>query len=49
MAKDEPKKTVHRESVGGHFVTKRYAENHPRTTETERVRIKPPEPPKKGK
>ncbi|MEH2514536.1 hypothetical protein V1279_000109 [Bradyrhizobium sp. AZCC 1610] len=43
----EPKKTVRRDSEDGQFVTKRYAETHPRTTETERVRVKPPSPPKK--
>ena len=39
MAKStEPKRTVYRNSEDGRFVTKRYAEKHPRTTETERVR-----------
>ncbi|MBP1290262.1 hypothetical protein AB7M56_000152 [Bradyrhizobium elkanii] len=43
----EPKKTVRRDSEDGRFVTKRYADNHPKTTETERVRVKPPASPKK--
>jgi hypothetical protein len=42
-----PTKIVHRDSTDGQFVTERYAENHPDTTEKERVHIKPPEPPKK--
>lgn len=36
--KTEPKKTVYRDSTDGQFVTKRYAERHPDTTEKERVR-----------
>lgn len=36
---DEPKKTVYRDSEDGQFVTKRYAETHPRTTERERVDV----------
>jgi hypothetical protein len=49
MAKQssEPKKTIFRDSKDGQFRTQRYAENNPDTTEKERVRIKPPEPPKK--
>ena len=47
MAKSEPKKTVYRKSTDGQWATKQYAENHQSTTEKERVRIKPPEPPKK--
>jgi hypothetical protein len=43
----EPKKTVYRDSKEGGFVTKKYAEAHPDTTEKERVRIRPPQPPKK--
>ncbi|SDA16531.1 hypothetical protein SAMN05216315_10812 [Nitrosospira sp. Nsp18] len=42
-----PKKTVHRSSENGEFVTKKYADSHPKTTEKERVRISPPKP--KGK
>lgn len=34
----EPKKTVHRSSESGQFVTKQYAERHPKSTERERVR-----------
>jgi hypothetical protein len=37
MSKKATKKTVHRSSVSGRFVTKKYAETHKRTTETERV------------
>lgn len=32
-------RTVNRSSETGEFVTKRYAEQHPRTTETERVKV----------
>jgi hypothetical protein len=39
----EKKKTVYRDSEDGQFTTKRYAEDHPSTTEKERVRIRPPE------
>jgi hypothetical protein len=40
MAKNaEPKKTVYRDSEDGQFVTKKYSETHPKTTEKERVRI----------
>lgn len=39
MAKQEEKKTVHRDSEKGRFVTQEYAEKHPKTTEKERVRI----------
>lgn len=31
------RRTVHRSSVTGRFVTKKYAAKHKRTTETERV------------
>ncbi len=41
------KKTVHRSSESGQFVTKKYAENHPRTTERERVSVQRPAPAKK--
>lgn len=41
-------RTVHRSSETGRFVTKRYAETHPRTAERERVKVPPPSPkPKK--
>jgi hypothetical protein len=39
-------RTIHRDSVSGRIVTEKYAETHPRTTETERVRIPPPSPKK---
>ena len=38
MAKQAKKKTVYRSSVKGTFVTKRFAETHPKTTEKEKVR-----------
>lgn len=38
----EQKKTVRRDSEDGQFVTKEYADRHPKTTETERVRVVPP-------
>ncbi len=42
-----PRKTVHRDAEDGRFVTKKYADNHPRTTEKERVRTDPPPSKKK--
>jgi len=30
--------TVHRSSVSGRFVTEKYADKHPKTTETEKVK-----------
>ena len=33
------KKTVHRSSVTGQFVTEGYAKKHPKTTERERVNV----------
>lgn len=39
MSAKEPKKTVHRNSDDGRFVTKRYAERNPKTTERERVPV----------
>jgi hypothetical protein len=45
--KGEPKKTVYRDSRDGQFITKREAEQRPKTSEKERVRIRPPESPKK--
>ena len=39
--KSKPKpqrKTVHRDSKTGEFVTEKYAQKHPNTTEKERVR-----------
>lgn len=39
--KEEPKKTVHRDSKDGQFVTEDYAKKHPATTEKERVRTGP--------
>lgn len=47
MGSREEKKTVYRDSKDGQFVKRDYAESHPDTTEKERVRIRPPEPPKK--
>jgi hypothetical protein len=43
----EPKKTVYRDSRDGQFITRREAEQRPDMSEKERVRIKPPQPPKK--
>jgi hypothetical protein len=37
MAKKAHKKTVHRSSKTGRFVTEKYAKKHPNTTEKERV------------
>lgn len=43
MAKEkETRKTVYRDSDEGKFVTKEYADKHPKTTERERVRVSPP-------
>jgi hypothetical protein len=36
------KKEVNRSSVSGRFVTERYADTHPRTTETQHVPVKNP-------
>lgn len=35
------KKTVHRSSITGQFVTSKDAAKHPKTTETERVKVPP--------
>jgi hypothetical protein len=42
MAKTIPTKPVDRSAVTGRFVTPRYAETHPRTTEHEHVPISNP-------
>lgn len=42
MAKQIPMKVVHRDSDKGQFVTKRFADNHPKTTEREHVPIHNP-------
>lgn len=42
MAKTIPTKPVNRSSVTGRFVTERYANNHPRTTEREHVPVSNP-------
>ena len=42
------KKTIYRSSVTGRIVTKKYAENHSKTTEKERVSTGKPKP-KDGK
>jgi hypothetical protein len=47
MAQKTITKTVHRDSGSGRFVTERYAKTHPKTTETERVKV--PTNPKPGK
>ena len=39
MAKQKvPTQTVHRSSQSGRFVTERYADRHPDTTERERIK-----------
>lgn len=45
--KPPPARTIRRSSVTGRIVTKQYADKHPRTTETERVRV-PSRKPAKG-
>lgn len=47
MACKTKSKTVNRDSGSGQFVTKRYADSHPRTTETEKVRVPVNPKPKK--
>jgi hypothetical protein len=47
MAQKTSTKTVHRDSGTGQFVREKYAKTHPKTTETERVRV--PVNPKPGK
>jgi hypothetical protein len=47
MASNGTKKTIRRSSITGRIVTAAYAATHPKTTETERVRVSPP--PKKNK
>jgi hypothetical protein len=42
MSKTIPMKPVDRNSVDGRFVTPKYAEKHPRTTEHERVPVSNP-------
>lgn len=37
MSSKQPRKTVYRDSGSGQFVTERFAERHPKTTERERV------------
>lgn len=41
MAKNKTK-IIHRSSETGKLVTEKYAKAHPKTTETERVKISPP-------
>ena len=36
--KQVPAQIVHRNSIDGRFVTKTYADRHPRTTERERIK-----------
>jgi hypothetical protein len=49
MAKATTTKTVHRSSESGKFVTKSYTQSHPRTTETERVKVPVQHPKPKGR
>jgi hypothetical protein len=46
MSSSGDKRTIHRSSVTGRIVTPEYAASHPKTTETERVRVPPPSPKK---
>lgn len=39
MVQKTSTKTVNRDSGTGQFVTERYAKTHPKTTETEKVRV----------
>lgn len=48
MASKGTTRTIHRSSVTGRIVKPSYAATHPRTTETERVRVPAPTR-KKGK
>ena len=43
MAKTIPTKVVNRSAVSGKFVTQRYAQTHPRTTEREHVPVSNPQ------
>lgn len=38
MSKKVPRQTAHRSSETGRFVTERFADRHPKTTERERIR-----------
>ncbi|VVD91564.1 hypothetical protein PHO31112_01648 [Pandoraea horticolens] len=42
-----PTKVVNRSSVSGQFVTDKYAQKHPSTTERQHVRTPPPTKPKR--
>jgi hypothetical protein len=46
MAKTIPTKPIDRSAITGRFVTERYAEMHPNTTEHERVPVSNPKKPK---
>jgi hypothetical protein len=41
-------RVINRSSVSGRIVTEKYAKSHPKTTETERVRVPVSTPTKKG-
>jgi hypothetical protein len=41
-SKPQTTREVHRSSESGKFVTEKYADKHPKTTETEKVKIPPP-------
>lgn len=43
MAKTIPTKPVYRDSRSGEFVTERYADKHPATTEREHVPVSNPQ------
>jgi hypothetical protein len=42
VAKTIPTKVINRSAVTGEFVTQRYANNHPKTTEREHVPVSNP-------
>jgi len=42
MAKTIPTKVINRSAVSGQFVTQRFAQTHPRTTEREHVPVSNP-------
>lgn len=42
MSSKKPTITVNRSAVTGKFVTEKYADSHPRTTETEHYKRPPP-------
>jgi hypothetical protein len=47
MGQYPTRKVVHRDAKDGQFVTEKYADKHPATTEREHVYVPAPKPPKK--